>query len=63
VTLSDVERPQARVPSSKLKDVSTLARPHLSKGEFQELEDLNKYEDVFAGIMKTIGGLTKCITI
>jgi hypothetical protein len=44
-----LEQPQAQDPSSKLKDVIVAARPHVSNGEFQELEELlAKYEDIFA---------------
>jgi hypothetical protein len=64
VTPPDVERSQARVAISKLPDLIAEARPHLSKGEFQDLKDLLiEYEDIFAGITETMGGLIKCITV
>jgi hypothetical protein len=44
----DLEQPYARASSSKLQDVITVARPHFSNGEFQELEGLlTEYEDIF----------------
>jgi hypothetical protein len=49
VTPPDLEQLQARNSSSKLQDEIEAARPHLSNGEFQELEELLvKYEDIFA---------------
>jgi hypothetical protein len=45
----DLEQPQAQDASSKLKDTTKAVRPHLSNGEFQELEEfLAEYEDIFA---------------
>jgi hypothetical protein len=49
VTSPDLEQPQARDPSSKLQDIPDAARPPLSNGEFQDLEELLAvYEDIFA---------------
>jgi hypothetical protein len=49
VTAPDREQPQARDANSKLQDAIQAARPHLSDGEFQELEELlAEYEDIFA---------------
>jgi hypothetical protein len=45
VTAPDLEQPQARDLSSKLQDITEAARPHLSNGEFQDLEELlGEYE-------------------
>jgi predicted ArsR family transcriptional regulator len=44
-----VRQHQAQDLSSKLEDVITAAKPHLSNGEFQELNELlTEYEDIFA---------------
>jgi hypothetical protein len=32
----------------KLQDVILVARPNLSSGEFQELQELTEYRDIFA---------------
>jgi hypothetical protein len=45
----DLERQQDQESSSKLQDVTEAARPHLSNGEFRELEELlAEYKDTFA---------------
>jgi hypothetical protein len=50
VTPHGVGQPQAQDQSSKLEDVITAARPHLTNGEFQELEELlTEYDDIFPG--------------
>jgi hypothetical protein len=60
VTLPDAEQPQVRDPSSKLQDVITAVRPHLSNREFQELKELlTKYEDIFAGNREDYGQTNK----
>jgi hypothetical protein len=44
-----VEQPQTQEPRSKLKEVVTAAKPNLTNGEFQELEELlTEYEDISA---------------
>jgi hypothetical protein len=49
VTTPDLEQPQARDLSSKLQDITEAARPHLSNGEFQDLEELLvEYKGIFA---------------
>ncbi|XP_023702529.1 uncharacterized protein LOC111861847 [Cryptotermes secundus] len=49
VALPEVGRPPAPGLTPKLADVTTAAKPHLSPGEFQELEDLvSEYADIFA---------------
>jgi hypothetical protein len=49
VTPPDVGQHQAQNLSSKLEDVITAAKPHLTNGEFQELKELlTEYEDIFA---------------
>jgi hypothetical protein len=64
VTPPEVGQPQAQDLSSKLEDVITAARPHLTSEEFRELEELlTEYEDILLGITKTMGGLTKFITV
>jgi hypothetical protein len=48
VTPPDLERQQDQESSSKLQDVTKAARPHLSNGEFRELEELlAEYKDTF----------------
>jgi hypothetical protein len=50
VTPPNVGQHQAQDLSSKLEDVITAAKPHLTNGEFQELNELlTEYEDIFAG--------------
>jgi hypothetical protein len=50
VTPPDVGQPQAQDSSSKLEDVIEAAKPHLTNGEFRELEELlTEYEDIFVG--------------
>jgi hypothetical protein len=48
VTPPNREQHQALDASSKLQDVTKAARPHLGGREFQELEELPQYEDIFA---------------
>jgi hypothetical protein len=49
VTPPDVGQYQAQDLSSKLEDVITAAKPHLTNGEFQEFKELlTEYEDIFA---------------
>jgi hypothetical protein len=44
-----LEQPQDRDLTSKLQEVTEAAKPHLSNGEFQELEELlAEYKDFFA---------------
>jgi hypothetical protein len=44
-------QPQAQYPRSKLEDIIEAARPHLTKGEFKELEELlTEYEEIFAWV-------------
>jgi hypothetical protein len=64
VTPPDVGQPQAQDSSSKLEDVIAAAKPHITNGELRELEELlTEYEDILLGITKTMGGLTKFITV
>ncbi|XP_023701466.1 uncharacterized protein LOC111861267 [Cryptotermes secundus] len=49
VALPEMEQPPAPGLTPKLADVTTAAKPHLSPGEFHELEDLvSEYADIFA---------------
>jgi predicted ArsR family transcriptional regulator len=49
VTPPDVGQHQTKDLSSKLDDVITSAKTHLTNGEFQELKELlTEYEDIFA---------------
>jgi hypothetical protein len=49
VTPPDVGQHQAQDLCSKLEDVNAAAKPHLTNGEFQELNELlTEYEDIFA---------------
>ncbi|XP_023711548.1 uncharacterized protein LOC111866641 [Cryptotermes secundus] len=49
VALPEVGQPPAPSVTPKLADVITAAKPHLSPGEFQDLEDLvSEYADIFA---------------
>jgi predicted ArsR family transcriptional regulator len=43
-----LERQLDQETSSKLKNVTEAARPHLSNGEFREIEELLAEEDTFA---------------
>jgi hypothetical protein len=50
VTAPHVGQRQTQDLSSKLEDVVTAAKTHLTNGEFQELKELvTEYEDIFAG--------------
>jgi hypothetical protein len=59
VTLPEVGQPQAQGLSSKLEDIITAARPHLTNAEFRELEELTEYEDIFAGDNEDYGRTNK----
>jgi hypothetical protein len=49
VTLPDMGEPHARDSSTKLQDITETVRPHLSKEEFKDLEELlTEYKDIFA---------------
>jgi hypothetical protein len=49
-------QPQAQYPRSKLEDIIAAARPHLTKGEFKELEELlTEYEVIFAWVNEYYG--------
>jgi hypothetical protein len=54
-----VGQPQAQDLSSKLEDVITAARPHLTNKEFRELEELTECEDIFAGDNEDYGRTNK----
>jgi hypothetical protein len=59
-----VGQPKAQDLSSKLEDIITAARPHLTNEEFMELEELLQNMKTFLlGITKTMGGLTKFIIV
>jgi hypothetical protein len=59
VTPPDLGQPQAQDSSSKLEDVIAAAKPHLTNGEFQELEELTEYENIFSGDNKDYGRTNK----
>jgi hypothetical protein len=60
VTPPDVGQHQDQGPSSKLEDVITAAKPHLTNGKFQELNELlAEYEDIFAGDDEDYGRTNK----
>jgi hypothetical protein len=60
VTPYEVGQPQAQELSSKLEDVITVARPHLTNEEFRVLEELlTEYEDIFAGDNEDYGKTNK----
>jgi hypothetical protein len=64
VTPPDVEQSQSQDPSSKLQDVIAAVRPHLTNGEFQELEEIPaEYKDIISGDTKSVSGLAKYINI
>jgi hypothetical protein len=48
-------QPQAQDLRSKLEDVITAARPHVTNEEFRKLEELTEYEDIIAGDNKDYG--------
>jgi hypothetical protein len=49
VTTPDLDQPQAQECSSKLQDITEVAEPNLSDGEFQEPKKLlAEYGDIFA---------------
>jgi hypothetical protein len=50
VTPPGVGQPPTEDLCSELEDVVTAARPHLTNGEIQELEELlTEYEEIFHG--------------
>jgi hypothetical protein len=59
VTPLEVWQLQAQHLSSKLEDVITAARPHLTNEEFRMLEELTEYEDIFAGDNEHYGRTNK----
>jgi hypothetical protein len=60
VTPPDVGQPQAQDSSSKLEDVTAAAKPHLTNGEFRELEETRIF---LLGIAKNMGGLIRSMTV
>jgi hypothetical protein len=60
VTFPDVGQPPASGQKPKLVDVTTTSKPHLSTGEFQELEDLvSEFADIFARYNEDYGRTNK----
>ncbi|XP_023708055.1 uncharacterized protein LOC111864779 [Cryptotermes secundus] len=60
MALPDVGQPPAPGLKLKLADVTTAAKPHLSTGEFQELEDLvSEFADIFARDKEDYGRTNK----
>jgi hypothetical protein len=53
-------QPQTQDLGSKVEDIVTAARPHLTKEESRGLEELlNEYEDIFAGAEEVYGRTNK----
>jgi hypothetical protein len=60
VTTPDLEQPHAGHLSSKLQDITEAARPHLSNGELQDLEELlAEYKDIFVVYSEDYGQTNK----
>jgi hypothetical protein len=62
VTAPHVGQRQTQDLSSKLEDVVTATKTHLTNGELQELKEFLSMRTFSLEMTRTTGGLTKCTT-